>query len=178
MVGQKRSNDRRHYIFIDEFSALNNDKPADEVRDFFVRGRSRGVRLAIVVHSPEQLRKIYGEHDAAVLLGQCQNKVILRIDDIEGSEWASKALGSFHGYEWTGTIGNGMNYASEISSNWSISGAEHYIDRPYVQPDVIRSLPLASFEDGFEGYLIIPGAYGVDRCRFRLTPEWLRTAAG
>ncbi|MDG3008462.1 type IV secretion system DNA-binding domain-containing protein [Paludisphaera mucosa] len=173
LIGQEKSDRRRHYIFIDEFAALNNNRPADEVLDFFVRGRSRGVRIAVAVHTPEQLVDLYGPHKTEVILGQCQNKILLKMADVAGSEWCSKMLGQIHEYEWTANASVGATRGKESSSNWSLGGSETYADRPIVHPDEIRSLPLASFETGIHGYGILPGPSGVDRWKFHLTPGWL-----
>lgn len=177
LIGQEKSERRRHYVFIDEFAALNYNRPAEEVEDFFVRGRSRGVRIGIVLHTPEQLVDLYGKPKTNVILGQCQSKLILKVSDPDGAEYCSRLLGHVHGYEWTSSVSvsvsRGQASGQPPSTTYGTSAQETFANYPLVHPDRIMDLPLASLEHGFHGFAIVPGATGTHKWRFHLTPEWL-----
>jgi hypothetical protein len=173
LIGQEKSERRRHYVFIDEFAALNYNRPAEEVEDFFVRGRSRGVRIGIVIHSPEQLVDLYGKPKTNVILGQCQSKLILKVSDPDGAEYCSRLLGQVYGYEWTHSVSVNQTSGPQRSTSHGTSAQETYANHPLVHPDQIMDLPLASLEHGFHGFGIVPGATGTHKWRFHLTPRWL-----
>lgn len=173
LVGQEKSEKRRHYVFIDEFAALNDRRPAEEVNDFFVRGRSRGVRIGIVIHTPEQLVHLYGKPMTNVILGQCQTRLILRVADPDGAEYCSRLLGQVYGYEWTRSMSVNYTTGATNSQSWGQGSQEHYVNRPLVHLDEIMDLPLASLEHGFHGFGIVPGASGTHKWRFHLDPKWL-----
>lgn len=174
LLGRAESNRRRSYIFVDEFSALNGRAPADEILDVFERGRSRGVRIGIVIHSPEQLVSVYGRERAATILGLVQHKVILKVDEKEGSEWASALLPQVHGYEWTRNYSESAAFSSQgVTSTYGSGASETFANRPIVTPDQIRNLRMASLTHGIDGFGIMPGNYGVDRWKFHLSPGWL-----
>ena len=174
IIGQEKSEKRRHYVVIDEFSALNYDKPAKEVLDFFVRSRSRGGRIAVAIHSPEQLVDLYGKHQTNVILSNCQHKIVLKLDDPDGAEYCSKMLGRIHRYEYTSNSNTSFTSSYPHPSSTRGTGvSETFADRALVPPHVLQELPLASLEHGFWGYAIAPGPAGTLRWGFHLSPEFL-----
>ena len=179
LLSQPDSRTRRHYVIIDEFPKLNYHQPAEEFADFVELGRSRGVRTVIVMQTPRQLVELYGEEGASIILGQCQNKIILRVADHAGATDCSNMLGRVHGYEWTRNVSEGESVSSSPgghsrSTSYNRSAAETYADRPLVRPEEIMDLPLASRSRGFSGYAISPALARTKRWKFRITPEWIR----
>ncbi len=173
LLGQAKSHVRRHYVFIDEFAAVNHDKPADEVLDLFVRGRSRGVRLCIAVHTPEQLVHVYQKPMANVILANCQHKLILKVGDYDGASCCSQLLGHVYGYEWTHNVSTSHTSGAQPSTTHSRGAQETWADRSLVPPSVNQELPLASLEHGIHGFGILSGDTGTHRWRFHLSPQWL-----
>ena len=185
LIGQGQSQHRRHWIIADEFAALNGSEPASSVRDFFERGRSRGCRMVITAHSPQQLRDIYGKEQADVLIGMCQHKLIMKVNDPEGAEYLSKVLGNVHGYEWTQSFSEThgssesfgirpvYSYGSGRQTSYSHSASEARVDYPEIHASEIMQLALASYEHGFRGFGLVTGNTQVQKWRYHLKPEWL-----
>src|SRR5262249_53538377 len=104
LLSQPDSRSRRHYMLIDEFPKLNYHEAAKEFPDFVELGRSRSVRVLIAMQTPRQLVELYGEEGASTILGQCQNKIILRVADLAGATDCSNMLGRIHRYEWVQNV--------------------------------------------------------------------------
>lgn len=173
LIGQEKSSRRYHHVIMEEFAAINGDKSAEEVIDFFVRGRSRGVRVVMVIHSPRQLQALYGAEMADVLLGQTQHKVIFKVNDAEGAAYCAKELGFVHGYEWAQSVSVSATFGEHPSSTRGMSASEQRVDYTRVHLDDIKSLPLAGFTSGIWGYGSVTGETAMHRWRFHLDPEWL-----
>jgi hypothetical protein len=174
LVSQPNSHTRRHYLFIDEFPKLNYHQPAEEFGDFVEFGRSRGIRVCILFQTPLQLTQLYGEAGAKIILGQCPNRIILRLADYESASDCSNLLGRVHGYEWTQNVSENESFGQSRSTSYGRSAAETYADRPLVRPEEIMDLPRASFSRGIFGYAICPALPRTKRWKFHITPEWIR----
>ncbi len=178
LIAQGNSRTRRHYVLVDEFPKLNNQTPAEEFPDFCELGRSRGVRVVIVIHSPQQLVKLYGAEGADIILGQCQHKLILKKGDFAGAQYCSNLLGRVHRYEWVQnrSYGGSTTYTPQgptTSWTWGHGASEVYADRPLVPPDVLMDQEQASRRRGFRGYGISPALPRTKRFAFFAGRDWL-----
>jgi hypothetical protein len=161
--GDVTDDSRVHYMFIDEFPKLNYNSPAEDFPDFCELGRSKGVRVCIVIQTPEQVKKLYGPEGLGFILGQCQNKLIFRVSDHAGATECSNMFPFTHGYEWlANTTGAG----------------ESRVDRPRVPPDVIQNLPLADWDLGWRGFAIDAVMRRTPAWQFQVTPQFLAEHLG
>ena len=179
LIAQGDSRTRRHYVIVDEFPKLNQQLPAEEFPDFCELGRSRGVRVVIVMQSPLQLKKLYGEEGLEVLMGQCMHKVVLRLADHGGATFCSNLLGRIHGYEWTRNVSDNRTISHAPgghTTSWGVTegASETFADRPLIPPHALMELPRASRRRGFRGYAITPALPGTNSFGFTITPQWLR----
>jgi energy-coupling factor transporter ATP-binding protein EcfA2 len=79
------------WIMADEMPALGYQP---QIKSFITRGRKRGLAVVMGFQNVSQLRAIYGHDDAVTLTSSPTTKVILRCDEEETADWASKMLGS------------------------------------------------------------------------------------
>jgi hypothetical protein len=182
LIALGNSETRRHYVIVDEYPKLAYGKEVEDFSTFLELGRSMGIRVCLVIQTPEQLIQLHGEHGANVIWGQAQNRLILRVADEAGAAYCSKHLSRFRGFVWTKQVGRNWSIGSSSnshegsvssSSGGSDSRSEHWHDVAYVPPEDIMDLPLASYEQPWHGYLSAPGLSRTKRCKFTVTPQWL-----
>lgn len=173
--GDVTDDSRRHYLFIDEFPKLNYNAPAEDFPDFCELGRSKGVRVCIVLQTTEQVKKLYGSEGLGYILGQCQNKIILRVSDVAGATECSNMLPFFRGYERlaSDSVSSGPN-----GLQWTSGSSETRADRPLVPPDVIQHLPLADWDLGWRGFALGSSMRRVPAWQFHVTPRFLAEHLG
>ncbi|MHB1785287.1 MAG: type IV secretory system conjugative DNA transfer family protein [Acidimicrobiales bacterium] len=179
LVAQPDSRTRRHYVLIDEFPQLNSNQPSEEFPAFVEVGRSRGIRVVIVMQTPRQLVRLYGPEGTSTLLGQCLNKIMLRHADFDGASDCSNLLGRVHRYEWVRNVTEGTTRTKSrdgISTAWSrnVGASEVWADRPLVHAQEIMDLPLASWKRGIAGFAICPALSNTKRWRLNIGPDWIR----
>ncbi len=78
------------WIVIDELGALDYQ---GQLENLVVRGRKRGLCVALGFQAVSQLHSIYGRERTVTLLSAPATKLILRSDEAETAEWASRTLG-------------------------------------------------------------------------------------
>jgi type IV secretory pathway TraG/TraD family ATPase VirD4 len=78
------------WIVIDELGALEYQ---GQLENLVVRGRKRGLCVVLGFQGVSQLHSIYGHDRTVTLLSAPATKLILRSDEAETAEWASRTLG-------------------------------------------------------------------------------------
>ena len=78
------------WIVIDELGALDYQ---GQLENLVVRGRKRGLCVVLGFQAVSQLHSIYGRDRTVTLLSAPATKLILRSDEAETAEWASRTLG-------------------------------------------------------------------------------------
>lgn len=81
--------DRRLWFVLDELATLH---ALPQLPNFMQNGRKRGGAAWITLQTPLQLRGIYKEAEAQVILNGCQTQAIFRVTDAEGAAWASRSI--------------------------------------------------------------------------------------
>lgn len=86
----------RTWIFLDE---LREAGVLQGLRQLLLRGRSKGVAVAMGFQDLEGIYAAYGEHDGAEIVGAAQNAMILHINPTapKTAQWASQMFGSRRG---------------------------------------------------------------------------------
>jgi type IV secretory pathway TraG/TraD family ATPase VirD4 len=94
------------WIFLDE---LREAGRLDGLRQLLLRGRSKGVAVAMGFQDVQGIYAAYGEHEGAELIGAAQNLVLLHINPSapKTAEWASSVFGTRRLEERSRTRGDG-----------------------------------------------------------------------
>ena len=141
------------WIVIDELGALEYQ---GQLENLVVRGRKRGLCVVLGFQAVSQLNSIYGRDRTITLLSAPATKLILRSDEAETAEWASRTLGQREviRLQMTTLIGPSL-YRDGFNLQ------PHQTLERVVLPAEIQKLP------PLEGYLCIAG---YDRARVAL--QW------
>jgi hypothetical protein len=111
----------------------------------------------------EGLRAVYGEKEANEIAGLCSNKAILRLDDAETAQWASKLLGEYEHYETHRSNTTGKDGKSQTNTT-------QLVKRDVALPSQFLELPVTDRINGLSGYFVSPLIGGFFS---KLTPEYL-----
>jgi hypothetical protein len=160
LLSQDESAERETWIILDE---LREAGKLDGLTSLLTKGRSFGVRVVVGFQDIEGLRAVYGEKEANEIAGLCSNKVILRLDDAETAQWASKILGEYEHYE--------THTSNTISKDGkSTTNTMQLVKRELVLPSQFLGLPTTDRSNGLSGYFVSPLIGGFHST---LTPEYL-----
>ena len=80
----------RVWIIVDELAALGYQ---GRIAQLLARGRKRGLAVVVGFQNVSQIRAIYDHEMATTMISMPTTKLILRIDDPETAEWASRLIG-------------------------------------------------------------------------------------
>jgi type IV secretory pathway TraG/TraD family ATPase VirD4 len=139
------------WIVIDELGALDYQ---GQLENLVVRGRKRGLCVALGFQAISQLYSIYGRDRTVTLLSAPATKLILRSDEAETAEWASRTLGQREVVRLQMTTLTGPSLYRD-----GFNLQPHQTLERVVLPAEIQKLP------ALEGYLCIAG---YDRARVAL----------
>lgn len=126
--------DDETWIFLDE---LREAGRLSGLRQLLLRGRSKGVAVAMGFQDVEGIYAAYGDHEGAEIIGAAQNAVILHINPTapETAEWASKVFSSRRVKIATDTLTQGGHGLSRTEG-------ERYELVPNVHPIEFVELPM------------------------------------
>jgi type IV secretory pathway TraG/TraD family ATPase VirD4 len=141
------------WIVIDELGALDYQ---GQLENLVVRGRKRGLCVALGFQAVSQLYSIYGRDRTVTLLSAPATKLILRSDEAETAEWASRTLGQREVVRLQMTTLTGPSLNRD-----GFNLQSHQTLERVVLPAEIQKLP------ALEGYLCIAG---YDRARVAM--QW------
>ena len=141
------------WIVIDELGALDYQ---GQLENLVVRGRKRGLCVALGFQGVSQLHSIYGRDRTVTLLSAPATKLILRSDEAETAEWASRTLGQREVVRLQMTTLTGPSLFRD-----GFNLQRHQMLERVVLPSEIQKLP------PLEGYLCIAG---YDRARVKM--QW------
>jgi len=145
------SNRRRVWIVVDELPVQGRQAKLEML---VTRGRKRGLAAVFGFQSIAQLRRIYGQEQAAVLASMPSTKLLLRVDEPETAAFIARQIGDREALHSEIGMSTG-EHANRFSFNPS-RRTEHV-----VMAAEIQRLPR------LEGYLCIAG---LDRARVKVKP--------
>src|SRR5262249_31337622 len=90
-IDERSPRPRRTWFFLDE---VREARKLDLLGRILTKGRSKGVGVCLWLQDIQSMREVYGKEIADELLGQCNTKVILRINSPETAAWAVKLCGN------------------------------------------------------------------------------------
>jgi len=131
------------WLFADELPAMGYQ---NQIEQLLTRGRKRGLSVVIGFQNVSQLRAIYGRDRAVTLTSSPTTKCLLRADETETAEWASKLLGSHEIERTEMTMLSGLSNMREGVNLQGRRTTEHI-----VTPAEIQLLK------PFHGYLAVAG---------------------
>lgn len=146
------------WIFLDEVREAGR---LSGLRQLLLRGRSKGVAVALGFQDIKGIYSAYGEHEGAEIVGAAQNVVILHINPSapDTAQWASSIFGSRRDI----VRGAGVS----IGENFSQSTNEHAELIPNVLPIQLMQLHMPSPALGVSFY-----AFTNKGGHFRTTYKW------
>jgi hypothetical protein len=147
------ASDEQVWIVIDELGALDYQ---GQLENLVVRGRKRGLCVVFGFQAVSQLHSIYGRDRTVTLLSAPATKLILRSDEAETAEWASRTLGQREVVRLQMTTLTGPSLFRD-----GFNLQPHQTLERVVLPSEIQKLP------PLEGYLCIAG---YDRARVKM--QW------
>ncbi len=83
------SKERKLWFFLDEFPELGK---VETILSLAAVGRSKGIRVVIVVQDINQLKKDYSEHDANAILSMVGTHIIARVSPGETAQYIAEKL--------------------------------------------------------------------------------------
>lgn len=144
MAREGRIENDRTWIFLDE---LREAGVLPGLRQLLLRGRSKGVAVAMGFQDLEGIYAAYGEHDGAEIVGAAQNAMILHINPTapKTAQWASQMFGSRRGEVQT-------NSQNQQDSGMSYGNSSQLGLIENVLPIQFTQLPMPANGDGLEFY--------------------------
>lgn len=132
------------WIFLDE---LREAGALQGLRQLLLRGRSKGVAVAMGFQDVEGIFAAYGEHEGAEIIGATQNTVILHLNPSapKTAQWASDVFSSRRDIVAT----DSTNYG-ERNSSWGQQRSAQLV--PNVYPIQFVELPMPTPEEGLQFY--------------------------
>lgn len=152
-IDERDSMPRRTWFFLDEIREAGK---LDLLGRLLTKGRSKGVAVSLGLQDISGMREAYGREVADELLGQCNTKVILRLNSPETAAWAAMLFGnrevleSHHGQSRNRAAGLNGQAGSGESVSHSIT------QRPLILDSEIMGLPETSREHGLSAYFVSP----------------------
>lgn len=122
------------WLVVDELKSVGQLPSLPGILD---KGRKHKTSLVLGFQALSQLKKIYGEHDAASMIQGLQNQFFFRMTEVECADYASKVLGS----EDVEQASYAVSFdETKAKGRGSVNHAR--TQRPLVLPDEIRSLDI------------------------------------
>lgn len=143
--------ERRIYLFLDEFTALNK---LEKVIELMKLGRSKGASVWLAFQDFQQIEKIYSQYDKDTILNNSANVVILGMNEPKSAKVWSDKLGKEEFWETSKTIGMGV-----ADNKDGLSLQQQRKERSIVTDAELMNLPR------LQGYLkldSVPGVVKID----------------
>lgn len=154
-VDDQSGNPSRTWIFLDEVREAGK---LELLGRLLTKGRSKGVAVALGFQDISGMREAYGRELADEILGQCNSKIILRLNSPETAAWAAKLFGVREVLETR----RGQSRNRRLSLNGEASSGESFshgiAQRPLVLDSEILGLPETSRELGLKAFFLSPGS--------------------
>jgi type IV secretory pathway TraG/TraD family ATPase VirD4 len=152
-VDDRAAKAQRTWCFLDEVREAGK---LELLGRLLTKGRSKGVAASLGLQDISGMRDAYGRELADELLGQCNTKVILRLNSPETAAWTAKLCGNREVLEARhGESSNRrLSLNADRSSGESVSHA--ITQQPLLLDSEIMGLPETSRENGLTSLFINP----------------------
>ena len=160
----------RTWLFLDEVREMGR---LEGLSRLLTKGRSKGAAVVLGLQDVAGLRDVYGREVAEEILGQCNAKVILRLNSPDTADWASRLFGHCEILESATTESRsrsfrfpgwdtGGNHGRSVSS--SIARREAVLDSEFLD------LPETTRANGLTGLFLSPSTGGF---RDTIPGDWI-----
>jgi type IV secretory pathway TraG/TraD family ATPase VirD4 len=133
ILSENETSTKQTWIFLDEVRQAGR---LDSLNTLLTKGRSKGACCVLGFQDIEGLRKVYGREECNELVGQCNNKAILKINSPETALWAASLFGDREVIEER----KSRNY-----NNWSFFRGSSSKSEHTVKKNVVLALDIISF---------------------------------
>jgi type IV secretory pathway TraG/TraD family ATPase VirD4 len=165
-------NPRTTWLLLDEVRQAGK---LEGLSALMTKGRSKGAAVILGFQDINGLRNVYGKEVTDELVGQCNTKVILRLNSPETARWASQVVGASEFIETRKSRSRSRNFR-DISLHEGGSTGESFTDgiakRDLILDSEFLDFPETSPENGLTAVIVNPltGAF-----RDHLSGAWLRS---
>lgn len=145
---------RLTWILLDEVRQAGR---LDGLSALMTKGRSKGAAVLLGFQDIGGLREVYGREAADELVGQCNTKVILRLNSPETARWASQVIGASEFVETRKARSRSRAFRENgfrESASTGVSFSDNLVKRELVLDSEFLDLPETSPEHGLTGYFI------------------------
>ena len=146
---------RKTWLFLDE---VRDAGKLDGLSSLLNQGRSKGVCTVVGFQDIEGMRTVYDPHEANEIIGQCDNKTVLRTESFPTAQRAESHFGQSLLREYTLSEGESTN-SSGISRSRTVG--EHIQLRAAVLAAEFITIPRTGPKQGIKACNDLPlaGAY-------------------
>jgi hypothetical protein len=133
---------------------LPGSEAADHFREseLMNKGRSKGVCVALGFQDIHGMKSVYGAELALELVGQCSNKVLLRLESAETAKWASETVGQYEEIQ----VLESQSRDSAALMRGQRTRSEQRVTRDLVMPSEFLGVPVTNARSGLTGYYLSP----------------------
>lgn len=89
-IDQQEDQVSRRWFFIDEAKDAGH---LEGLEALLTKGRSKGMCVVLGFQDLDGMQQVYGPHQAMSLIGQCEQRAVLRVGSTHTAEWAVALLG-------------------------------------------------------------------------------------
>ncbi|MCB9917199.1 MAG: type IV secretion system DNA-binding domain-containing protein [Planctomycetes bacterium] len=140
---------RRTWFFLDEVREAGKLGALPRLLN---KGRSKGACVALGFQDIHGMKSVYGTEVALELVGQCSNKVLLRMESAETAKWAASTVGQ---YEEIQVLESRSRDAVDLTRGQT-TRSEQRVTRDVVMPSEFLGIQPTSWRNGLTGYYLTP----------------------
>ena len=136
---------RKTWLFLDEVREAGK---LDGLSSILNQGRSKGVCTVLGFQDIEGMRRVYGNEEAHEIIGQCDNKTVLRTESYPTAKWAEEHFGQALFLEYTASV----SHTQAEHNSQSQSEQQTLRQAPIVLASKFMSIPRTGLKNPRTGY--------------------------
>lgn len=130
---------RRIFLVLDELASL---PPLKTLQMLLREGRSKGASIFLTTQTMAAIEGRYGKANAADITGLCNTLFVFRTNELEQSEYFSRALGNAERIKLRQTSGESRKSGALFDSNKNSSASEQSVTERLFLSGELQSLPV------------------------------------
>ncbi|HRI12457.1 MAG TPA: type IV secretion system DNA-binding domain-containing protein [Verrucomicrobiota bacterium] len=161
---------RQTWLFLDEVREMGR---LEGLSRLLTKGRSKGVAAVLGFQDVAGLHSVYGKDVAEEILGQCNSKVLLRLNSPGTAKWASQLFGTREVLERSKSQNRSRscrNFGFDSSASSGEAVSSGITRREVVLESEFLDLPEPNPDDGLDAYFLNPITGGF---RDHLSGDWI-----
>lgn len=149
VLRESNSWSRRTWFFIDEVREAGKLTALPRLMN---KGRSKGACVALGFQDIHGMKSVYGAEVALELVGQCSNKVLLRMESAETAKWAAETVGQYEEIQ----VLESRSRDSVNLTRGQTQRSEQRVTRDVVMPSEFLGIEPTTEKSGLAGYYLTP----------------------